>query len=225
MSRLLAAAIATVMGATPASALPVLSFESDTNIFQDTCTDCEIAVAQGRSGNNDTNNPLSGDWEINLAADGNAGDNRQFDWTDTPTAFSLTKTGTNLVFDIGGFKDSETFELSGLRSIAIRARGETDGAVKLTDLSFATHVLPDIDTTGATGNVSWIWFNVADSSADWTLSGNALLGNGTGRTSNQAFQIKLTDIGVVPLPAGMWLLLSGVGGLGLLRRIKARAAA
>ncbi|MEL6766965.1 MAG: VPLPA-CTERM sorting domain-containing protein [Pseudomonadota bacterium] len=76
--------------------------------------------------------------------------------------------------------------------------------------------LPDLDVLSPV-NVGYLYIGGFDVTDDWTITGNIDLAD-TLDSSATGFQLKVTDLEVVPLPATLPFLVAGLAGLALLRR-------
>lgn len=217
-----------------AQAAPLLieRFSGD-GVFDTRCNqgvsnqDCEFAVAEGRAGSRS----LSGDWEFGLgvpftttsAGLAAGGGVAQYDWA-KDVAFTLEYVAATqaLTFSAPGATPgslSTTVDLASASSIFIRARGLEAAPATLVDIVFNGHALGSLSSAGVAEYLAFTGFGA---SANWLLSGKALAFAG-GSGSAPSFQIKLTDAQVIPLPAAAWLMLSGLGALFGVKRLK-RAA-
>ncbi|MEO1090828.1 MAG: VPLPA-CTERM sorting domain-containing protein [Pseudomonadota bacterium] len=214
---------------TPASAAVIVETGIDDTVFTTRCggTACEKAVAEGRAGNQAAN----GDFEAALGvpntlttANINAGGgSAQFTGWNAGAAWTLSYTAASneLVFDVTGLPALTTTsaDIADAPSIFVRVRGRDDTqSASLSGLTFNGQTLGD-GTLSSTGSAAYLAFAGFEPTADWVLAGVAQLVGGRG--SAPAFQVKLTDAQVVPVPAALPLLASGILGLAWLRRRRA----
>ncbi len=178
----------------------------------------EFAVAEGRAGV-----PGNGDWEVGIGNPSPGGGQAQFNWSgDTPFELAYDSGANELSFTLGSLSPMTfTPDLSSADAIAIRVRGESgnpnaarNGTVTLTDLTFNGHLL-DGGTVASSDGVSVLAFSTTGLDSDWTLSGMASVLGGV--RSSVAFQIKAGDFTVVPVPAALPLLATGLAALGYVR--------
>jgi hypothetical protein len=247
-------AVAAMMIAGTAQAAPfsIERFAGDVE-FGNRCTgadafSCEWLVAEGRAGNRGP----SGDWERGFydrvrddVINGNAVSAPSED-SGSPDSFTLIYDGAggSIFSFLGGTtalggttgipevdfgttypapvgKDNPT---APAQTLYLRARN-----ANLSGLSImtggSTHAVDDGLLTGiGSADAAYLVIGGFDLTAPWTLTGNAFLE--PGRTgSSAAFQIKVTDVAPIPLPAAAWMLLSAMGGLGVLGWRKRQTAA
>lgn len=239
-----AAALAGVLahgsGANAASLFVVTDTDNADNDFIAACGGgdnfgCEYAVAQGVAGSRDD----SGDTEVtifnrlnNSVVSGNTNADTILDFVDpsnfevryvaptggggaTGTLF-LTAMGADEIMDdydfslpVGG--DPNGNPTSPASSVVLRI-----ARAAATNLQLNGMALPDLDVLDP-ASVGYLYIGGFDVTADWTLTGTIDLnpsfdGSGTG------FQVKVTDLNVVPLPPSLAFMLGGLCGLVLLRR-------
>jgi hypothetical protein len=206
------AAALTLTAASAEAAFTIERFTGDDDFTSRSGT--EYAVAEGRAGNQASN----GDWEIGIGAPNTQPPDQQaqFDWNGDfdfdPFTLSYTATSNQLTFDVRDTSVSTSVDLSTGTNVFIRARGgaTADEPGELSDLVFNSHDLGDLKP--GVDEVRYLAFAGPDLATDWSLTGNVWMPNGDG--SSPAFQIKLTDASVVPLPAAAWLMISGLAGVG-----------
>lgn len=178
-----------------------------------------ITEAEGRAGGNNS-------WEFGLGSNGEFGQ-REYDWIDGAVGFDLSydATSTQLTFRSAGLtKLSTTIDLSDANSILLRvarASGADGTSVLLSDLKFSSVGLdPSSVVSNDDFNLgNFLYFTDIDGMSDWSVSGTALIEGGG--QSKPAFQFKIGEtVAPVPLPAAVWMLLAGVGGLVAVSRRK-----
>lgn len=242
MTRSIAAAGLTVALATSAGAVSVEDFVGD-SLFTEICNqgtsnqDCEFAVGEIRGGGNS--------WEIGVQnPPGTPVETKQFVWTNGSTeSFGLAHDsgsgGLALILDPLGPTETVSRTSIGpngratMDTMVIRARSVDSGTkVELFDLALDgfdhsdnTQAPPDgrfLRFRGAgSAGAAYLRLGDFDWGSDWTLTGQVALRWTTPAVPNNAnldVNFKLTEIGQVPLPASLWLLLAGLAGLGALAR-------
>ena len=216
--------------------------------FNDRCggTDnfgCEYTVAEGRVGNRQSN----GTQELQIfdrlngaavgaqdqAPNANAADfNVSSDFTLSYVAATTTVTFDYLTKSISDMVDLATIPVSAdnptgvANTLVLRVRNATLTGLNLDSSAGLGHAIADVAELNQVdqSDVGYLYLGGFDLTADWSLSGNALL-SASGNGSGSAFQVKVTDLDVppIPLPAGVLLLGSGLGLL-VLRRGTVRRA-
>lgn len=215
------AGLLTLVATQPAHALFVSEITDD-SLFLRPGTK-EYAVAEGRAGDR-----LGlGEKELkiwNSLPGSSALSETQFGWSGE-VPFALTFDGTDLRFTVQG--STVNVDAAGLadgaNSLVIRVRGETgnanpsrNGTARLADVVFNDNgvelfTIPEIVSSDGAIVYAFSGLNVGE--GDWSLSGLAELTGGL--RSSVAFQIKVGEFAVVPVPAALPLLLTGLAGLGL----------
>ncbi len=199
------------------------------NDFRTVCNTaaCELAVAEGKIG--DMGGAAT--WEVGLGVPTTAisPTTAQNSWT-AQRGFNLIYDadggaggGGKLTFIVSGSTPNDLtrdVSLGGASTIFIRAFGSSTTSMNLTNLTFAqgssSHLL-DGGALSSNSTAQYLAFFGFDSTADWTVAGTAALGTRVAG-SNPAFQIKITDVPPIPLPAAGLLLLGGLGALGVAAR-------
>jgi hypothetical protein len=199
----------------------------------------EVAVAEGRIGNN----ALNGTHEVGLFGPpaftaqspiaAQQGGTTNFIWGNgTAVNFSLARTGTTLTFTMGNYTgiltDTEVADIDGL-VFRVRPAGPVSqpSDVLLSNLVFNGNALATIGAAtpppdaNSSGPVTTLRALEGIGAGNFTLTGAATLSwNGTLPTgSNLAFQIKAYDTPTaVPAPAALALFGIGLLGLAMVRR-------
>lgn len=190
---------------------------------------CEWAVAEGRAGNRASSGAFerqifnrisggvvggnaAGSTNYNIANPFTLQYNGAGSTTLTYLGGSTTLNGVDFGVSYGG--DNPTAPAI---SLYIRVRD-----ADLSNLVLNTHAFGGLQTIP--GGVGYVAVSGVDLTQPWTLTGDALLGSGN--NSGSAFQVKVTDLQPVPVPAALPLLGTAMAGLGLIgwRRRNRQAA-
>jgi hypothetical protein len=232
-------------GAAPA--LTVNSFTNDLT-FNALCNqgtsdlDCESAVAELRIGDSGGGSEFERALRTPTPDDG-FGNSAQgeFTWAsgqavdfsfghDGNDVLTLTVGGQSLTMDMAAetSADADVLPLSTVDEMFIRTRSDDPAAgvtatltdLTLTDAGGTVSSLPDNDpTAGGFQGAAYLRLSDFDWSAEWTLAGQTTFNFPDGLesvgSSALAHQFKLANI---PLPAAGWLMLGGLGVLGLAAR-------
>ncbi|MEM7496842.1 MAG: VPLPA-CTERM sorting domain-containing protein [Pseudomonadota bacterium] len=192
---------------------------------------CEFAVAEARAGSRGT----GGNTEAaifnridNTAVSGQLGAGIDLA-QEQPFTLSYTAATTTLTWSIYGNMLSDVIDLSAIvtgdnptepaRTLVIRTR-----QAEVNDLMLGGMALPALSTL-ASNTRGYLYIGGMDFTADFTLTGDVLLGAGSNAAA--AVQFKITDLeppSTVPLPAGAWLMLTAMAGFAVLRRGRAHPA-
>jgi hypothetical protein len=184
-----------------------------------------LAEAEGRAGNLG----FAGDQEFVLQSGGNFMQ-AQYDWgTGMGFALSYSAATTTLTFGLPGASPESlaiATDLSAANAILLRlGRGGTH-SLTMSNLTFNGAALnPASVSTNTDNNLgNFLYLTGLNSTADWSITGFADLTGGRG--SQPAFQFKIGEAPVapIPLPAAAWLLIGGLGALGAVARRQRKAA-
>lgn len=154
--------------------------------------------------------------------------NGAFTWTltDANDATLAQRTMT----DIRAFGDFNAIQLwSSARQSRAQARDGEDQRIEVTDLSFGGGLSgPSIANISVTNGQEFLWL-VADASLadnDWSLSGVVDFDSAGRRNPNERMKIemKMKEVGVVPLPMAGWLLIGGLATWFGVGRVARRSA-
>ncbi len=187
------------------------------------------AIAEFRWGSN----TLSGDWEVALGTNTQTSNqvNKNTTWGGAK-AFSLAYDGAgNLALDFGGTSSFLTYpgatgkpaiDPTGFNALALRTDGRK-GDSSITGLTFNGMSFGPLT---ATDSVEYVILQGVDVASAWTLSGTiSFAQQGDNKGSQPSFQVKLSDVPQVPLPAAIWSLVAALSGLGVIGRTRRSAAA
>lgn len=222
----------TAAGAAPSQAAILTERFTGDAAFTNRCGgsdgfNCEYAVAEGRAGNRAKDG--NGEKQIfDRVTDGSTSSQYESGDFATENPFSLTYDGSGeLRLRYLGSSNSITRNLATppggsnptgvAQSIFVRVRD-----ADLSDLRINGTLIDDGKVDGIPGKVSYLAFAGVDLTKAWAVTGKALLGSGT--NSGSAFQLKITDLVVTPVPPAALLFASAVGLLGVARRRRQRAA-
>lgn len=189
---------------------------------------CEYVVAEGRAGNRATNGntelalfnridntAVSGQYQSGNFAAANSF-TLSYDGAGTTSLNYLgsvvTLTGVNFGQTYGG--DNPT---APAKSIYVRVRDTNLSSLALTT-GGSSQSLGELTGIGIT-DPQYLVIAAFDITLPWTITGEALLGSGNNSAS--AFQLKVTDVAAVPLPATALLFgsaLLGLAGVGYRRK-------
>ncbi|WP_270939199.1 choice-of-anchor W domain-containing protein [Falsiroseomonas oryzae] len=243
----LAAAAALLGLAMPAAAAPIFVATGSNDVFYETVTlppfgvlipQSEVFVAQARIGNRATN----GDYEIGLhrynaanrstfptsASPLGSASEIQFAWANgAPTAFTLTRTGTTVRFQMGGYDESFTDALvDDVDAISFRVAAGTGNTTQISALRFIAggNTTNLRSFTASNGSRDLALF--AEVTGDFTISGDLTFSwTGTPGGSNLSMQLKALEGFVAPVPEPAAAALFGLGLLGLAGVCRRRVAA
>lgn len=194
-------------------------------------TACEFAVSEGRAGNVGTTGTFEVVQGVPTTLTGPeqtaGGGTAQFAGWPNDASWSLTynASGQTLTFTVPGSNPTPltalNLDLSQATGIFVRVAGfSLTETGEITDLSFNSDTDGTLNlgslgpATGSGPAAEYLAFAGFDTMANWTLSGVATLIGGS--QARPSFQIKMTDAAVVPIPAALPLMLTGLAGLGYL---------
>jgi hypothetical protein len=163
-----------------------------------------IWQAEGRFGNNDTGNPLSGDWEVgvgNNTQSSTQSDNTQNDWeSGTAVPFSVDYDGTSATFTVNGnsvpYTVGSVTNTADLNIIAGKVSAGAGDNVELTSLELnSTPISPSSLTDTDDSDASYLVIGSEDLSGGFTLTGRVEFNWSSGDTagSRPAFQVQVRD--------------------------------
>ena len=231
---ILAAALAALVAA-PAPALTVNDFTDD-RVFNDICfegtspQDCEFAVGEIRGGNGDD----GGDWEVAIQnPPGSPVDKKNLAWTNGATygfTFSYSQGSGDLALSVTGpegtgVTSSTSLGADGLAEmnrLFIRTRSDgPEDRIEFFDLELDGQSIGNLTYRGpGSANAAYLDITGFDFSGDWRLAGDVVLtwsGDAIPLRSALDANFKLTETtSTVPLPAAGWMLLGGLGAIGVL---------
>jgi hypothetical protein len=136
--------------------------------------------------------------------------------TDCEGAFEGNDANSNLD---GLFSKSGWTKLSGV-SLSLTGAGGTSGTWSVSGWGSLTTVMAVLK--GGPTFAAYL-LDLSATSGDWNTSG-LLKGNLTPGPGLSHFEFYSTEPSAVPLPAAGWMLIAGLGGLGLMGRSRRRAA-
>jgi hypothetical protein len=202
---------------------------------------CEQAVIQILGGDGDGGGRATDELRVQDLAPNADGDLKpsnsafaQFAYNDLESyafniAFNAANDTLTFVFDIDNVVGTETLvgseALDGFSTLFIRTNGRSpQGDVTLSNL-----VVDGLSVGSLTGRPGYIAVTDLDANDDFAISGNVAFAFGTGvPRSSPLAEFKFTDYtfdaAPVPLPAGLPLLLAGLGAFGVARRFRSKAA-
>ncbi len=213
------------------------------NNFNDLCGgadnfDCEFAVAQGVAGNRANNGNVESQVFDRLLGTTVATSEQTQSWSESSVftlsydadggaggligLLSFTAVGANPIFDEFDLSDGPGGANNPdgpAKSLVLRA-----SRASLTNLLLDSSALPAPfalpDVLALPTDRSYLYIGGFGITGDWTLTGT-LETNPAFNNSGTGFQAKITDLDVpttpIPLPAGLPLLIAGLGAVGALR--------
>lgn len=241
----IAASLIAVSGVAQAASLNIERFSgpgfAPDFTFTDRCGgsddfDCEFFVAEGRIGDKGLS---SAENEVQLLnrldntvegkhANGASGG---FD-LGAPNPFSLVFDASTEQVDFSYL--GETVSLTGMSLAGVGlGPNNPDSEAKtlyfrvreanLTELGIDGHAIDTGELLGIDGDIAYLVMGGYDLTNGFTVTGLAELNDTITNASGSAFQIKVTDLQPIPLPAAGWLLIGGVASLVGVKRAR-RAA-